>query len=277
MNSLAKKLLEDPAIREAANSSPLFADLVASAKRVELDETTFFVVEGDLLLDMEELALYALRRESPARAAEFGEQDLGEGRKGLVAMVEDGLKVRWPDGAVLTYCVERETFGDAAGRYADIVARVRQAASDWQSICGVAFRHETAADAPGASRSHCLFKVRLAPGGDGQFLAVAFFPNDAPSRRVLHVDPTFFNDHGFDKTGVLRHELGHVLGFRHEHIRSGAPPECPGESTAGTLNLTLYDPKSVMHYFCGGVGSRELRFSPEDIAGAQAFYGPPRP
>ncbi|UTW61819.1 hypothetical protein KFE98_17670 [bacterium SCSIO 12741] len=73
----------------------------------------------------------------------------------------------------------------------------------------------------------------------------------------------------------MRHELGHVLGFRHEHIRSGAPAKCPNENTSGTINLTQYDPRSVMHYFCGQVGSKDLSFTDVDVRGAQKVYGPP--
>ena len=75
--------------------------------------------------------------------------------------------------------------------------------------------------------------------------------------------------------GVLRHELGHVLGFRHEHIRSGAPPGCPDEDVFGAIDLNDYDPKSVMHYFCGGVGNRDLVITAEDRTASQIVYGQP--
>jgi hypothetical protein len=90
------------------------------------------------------------------------------------------------------------------------------------------------------------------------------------------IDPSFFVPTlPFDRVGVLRHELGHVLGFRHEHIRSGAPPICPDEATHHTIDLTQYDPQSVMHYFCGNVGSKQLAITAVDRAGARLVYGPP--
>ena len=111
----------------------------------------------------------------------------------------------------------------------------------------------------------------------GRFIAAAFFPNDPPARRRVLIDPSFFDpDLQFDPVGGLRHELGHVLGFRHEHIRSGAPPACPQEDTFDTVDLTQYDPQSVMHYFCGGVGSPDLAITEVDRKGAQRVYGLPR-
>ena len=118
-----------------------------------------------------------------------------------------------------------------------------------------------------------LFTVRRLDS-QGRFIAAAFFPNDPVSRRLLVIDPSFFTT-SFDKVGVLRHELGHVLGFRHEHIRSGAPAVCPGEDTTDTIDLSKYDPSSVMHYFCGSVGDQKLRISDLDREASQRLYGPP--
>jgi hypothetical protein len=55
------------------------------------------------------------------------------------------------------------------------------------------------------------------------------------------------------------------------HLRA-----CPGEPLFGTTPLTDYDPQSVMHYFCGGVGSDQLAITDVDRAGAVRLYGSPR-
>lgn len=60
---------------------------------------------------------------------------------------------------------------------------------------------------------------------------------------------------------VALRQLGHVLGFRHEHIRKEAPAICPDEDIDNILPITVYDLQPVMHYFCGGAGKLEMDFS----------------
>jgi len=68
---------------------------------------------------------------------------------------------------------------------------------------------------------------------------------------------------------TARHELGHVLGFEHEHY-SDAFPECPALSSKWR-NLTPADPKSVMIYDdCEGAAPNLPRLSAYDRVGA--FY-----
>jgi hypothetical protein len=154
---------------------------------------------------------------------------------------------------------------------------MRTATEDWMKVCGVEFVYRGALDTDTAARpGAALFPVMQYDSG-GQFIAAAFFPDDPVERRFVIIDPSYFSPTlRFDRVGVLRHELGHVLGFRHEHIRSEAPAACPGEPLFGTTPLTAYDPRSVMHYFCGDVGAAELAITDVDRAGAQKLYGLPR-
>ncbi len=180
-------------------------------------------------------------------------------REPLVGIVDDeGRMVRWKKGLVLTYNVLKRSFASDA-QYQTVVQAMRVATADWEAACGVNFKHLSDLDggvAPGSPAS--LFRVQAVDAG-GRFIAMAFFPNEPLARRAVVIDPSFFSPTlRFDRTGVLRHEFGHVLGFRHEHIRSEAPAICPDETTGNTINLSDYDPRSVMHYFCGGAdfGSR---------------------
>lgn len=257
-------------------TEPVYTRLQRGLKRVEIDGQTFYVAEGDLLLDESQLPKYALERAAatgPAAAAAAPAGDDVDRRVKLLGMMENGKIVRWKPGLVLTYCVLKNTFADA-DKYQLARNSMQQAVWAWESTCGVKFEHKAELDdSPTNNPEGVLFPVREF-NALGRFIAAAFFPNDPVNRRQVFIDPSYYTT-GFDKVGVLRHELGHVLGFRHEHIRSGAPPACGDEDTGDTVELSEYDPQSVMHYFCGGVGSRDLQISELDRAASRRVYGPP--
>ena len=257
----------------------LFDRLYHKAKRIEVDGETYWRVEGDTLLDEEQLRLYAQHQEA-RRIALAALREAGRplvASADLVGMTQGNKIVRWAPGVELSYCVLRQTFtsGGEDG-YQLVEDSVGRAALDWEKTCGVKFAYKSELDDSDSLRPEgALFVVREFDAA-AQFIAAAFFPNDPLNRRRVLVDPSFYDpDLGFDKVGVLRHELGHVLGFRHEQIRSEAPAACPDEDVYDTLNLGDYDPRSVMHYFCGGVGSKELAITELDKLGAQRVYGPP--
>lgn len=284
--SFATTALSDNAgLRAALWTSNLFAQLRERLRKVEVDGETYFVAEGDTLLDEDQLAFYAAAREKQDEAfhsylaasrAGLGVTPLTSApAAALLGMTHNGKVVRWAPNFVLTYRVARDTF-TSSDRYDLAADCVRKATEAWENTCGIKFQYRNDLDnQPGAGPGGAVFSVREF-NADGSFIASAFFPNDPPSRRRVLIDPSFYDDNlGFDRIGVLRHELGHVLGFRHEHIRSGAPPLCPHEDLDDVIDLTKYDPQSVMHYFCGGGGSRDLKITEIDRQGAQKVYGPP--
>lgn len=258
----------------ARSVSEILAELKATKHKVTVHGKEYYVVEGDLLLDAQKLVRYAHER---AELEAERQRAMSVIPLELVGIVDDeNRKVRWKKGLVLTYSVLRNSF-DTEAHYQQVVGAMAAATADWEATCGVNFRHEVAHDTGDAddAADAPLFTVELVNAG-GRFIAAAFFPNDPPSERRVVIDPSFFDeDLFFDPVGVLRHELGHVLGFRHEHIRSGAPPVCPNEPLDHTIDLTEYDPQSVMHYFCGNIGNPELAITEIDRRGSQLLYGPP--
>jgi len=254
------------------SSTELFERLKNGLKKINIDGEELYRVEGDMLLDEEQLAIYAMDK------SRSGSTNLSSQPDGLLGIMQGGKIVRWKPGTVLSYCVIKSTFN--GNEYEIARDCMKRATADWERVCGLKFQYREELDNsnPTPTPAGVVFTVRQIDAG-GSFIASAFFPNDPSSRRRVLIDPSFFTlqppPNGFSQVGVLRHELGHVIGCRHEHIRSGAPAVCPDEPLVDTVDLTAYDPKSVMHYFCGGVGNRELAITDIDKVGAQKLYGQP--
>ncbi len=264
--------------------SNLFETLKQKLNIVEIDGIKLYIAEGDTLLTEAQLKVYADLREAEIAAqaaakradrAGMGMSRLGHAApRGLIAQTRDGQVVKWKKDKVLSWRVAKASFGGNAAHYQMVVDNMKVATAAWEAACGVNFEYHPELDSrPGTGLEGLVFVVREFNAG-GKFIAAAFFPSDPVERRMVNVDPSYYTT-GFDKVGVFRHELGHVLGFRHEHIRNDAPPVCPNEQLWDTQVLTKYDPQSVMHYFCGGAGSHNLAITDLDRRGAQQVYGLP--
>lgn len=108
-----------------------------------------------------------------------------------------------------------------------------------------------------------------------KFIASAFFPNTPIKKRLLFVDPKYFTT-TYNQIDAFRHEIGHILGFKHEHLRKGAPLACKSECLSNVKPFGGdYDLKSVIHYFCGQKGTIQLAITEIDRKGSQEIYGSP--
>lgn len=185
-----------------------------------------------------------------------------------------GVQTKWSatQKKLLTYCIG----AGFAGQKANIIAAMKAATEQgWEKFADVKFVYMAGEDANcTAANNNVLFDVNQVNSG-GQYLARAFFPDDARANRNVLVDPASFDPAqtgNIPVANILIHELGHVLGFRHEHIRAPGDP-CPEDLNFAPI--TNYDVVSTMHYpQCGSPGNL-LSLSALDQQGAALVYGPP--
>lgn len=186
----------------------------------------------------------------------------------LAIYTSGGADVKWSDAQKLnlTYCVST-TFGT---NYNAVVSAMNSATAAWEAVANVNFIHSSNQDSNcTASNNNVVFDVRPVSGGG--YLARAFFPNTARSGRNVLIDSTSFGSISpWTLAGILRHELGHTLGFRHEHTRPEAGTCFEDNNWRG---VTTYDSASVMHYpHCGGSQTGDLVLTQKDKDGAASVY-----
>jgi len=244
---------------EAAEQAPMsWEEFKASAIN---DEGNVFVVNGDEAVEGVE-GLRAYYDNFVANG------DVGATQDGLAVYYVGGdIKYSSTQARNLTYCISSSTFGT---RYSTMVSAMNSATAAWEATANVNFIHSSSYDSNcTASQTGVFFDVRMVSGQS--YLARAFFPNSSRSGRNVLVDSSSFGSIApWTLTGVLRHELGHVLGFRHEHTRLSSTGCYEDGNWRG---LTSYDSYSVMHYpQCNGSQTGDLVLTSMDQTGARALY-----
>lgn len=250
---------------ESPRDDEHFEALLRLLPTVRLGPSVYYVLEGDLPMSRGQVKDYLARTGS--RPAKYGE------KPELLLNEDDEGRPTWWDTECsrrLSYSVESEGFTEVERR--QVERALRRAAGGWRRLCrrcGVSFEQTPAEPAAGGCRG-VHFAVRKTEDPT-PYVALAFFPPaDKKIDRVLWVFPRFFEDPPlYNRNGTMRHELGHILGYRHEQIRgiAGCAPE-----DNHWRSLTPYDPRSVMHPPCGEGGSHRMRFTRVDRAGHRQLY-----
>ena len=248
--------LVPPAVAATDSEIPTFSQFQATAYQ---DADRQYIVNGD-----EPIPTTGELRAYYDRMVHGSEEAMEEG---LVVNTVGGVDDKWSASQVrnLTYCVSTK-FGS---RYADVVSAMASGAQLWEDASAVDFIHVPSQDAACTTRNRTvLFSVE--PVSTTQYIARAFFPSTPKRSRNVLVDDSIWTSGSWTPTNIIGHELGHTLGFRHEHTR-------PEAGTCFEDNnwrpLTPYDSSSIMHYpQCNGTSSN-LSMTSTDRAGVAALYG----
>lgn len=241
----------------AADTATSFEEFKASVYREP--STGVYIVDGDTPV------------ETDAALELFYQKYIQHGA--LIVNQVGGVDDRWNNTQKLniTYCVS-PSFG---ANYAAVVQAMAAASAEWRSAAAVKIIYLPAQD-PACTALNNSVVFDVSPESGRPYLARAFFPSfSRPNRNILIDSSSFGSIAPYTLAGILRHELGHVLGFRHEHTRPEAGA-CFEDNN--WRSLTAYDSSSVMHYpQCNGTNAGDLVLTATDRAGAASLYGPPCP
>jgi serralysin len=251
----------------AENPEPLTWEEFSTSVEREA-ETGMYIVNGDEVIATE-AELYAFWEHMVAeQIAASSTSEVGESSTPLIVNRVSGRDDKWSatQARNLTYCVSKTSFGT---RYTTVVNAMANATAAWEAIANVNFVHDSAKDGNCNASTAVLFDVRAT--SSQSYLARAFFPSTSRAGRNVIISTSSFGNIGqVTLTGVLRHELGHTLGFRHEHTRPEAGTCFENSSWRA---LTTYDSASVMHYpQCRGTNRGDLVLTTRDKNGAVALY-----
>jgi serine protease len=254
---LAGCMTEEVDTTSTGEDVPSFEEFEASVAREP--DTGIYIVNGDEPVGSRD-ALYAF----------YERLYLGEGS--LIVNTVNGADDVWTatEKRNLTYCI-----GNFGANQAAVVAAVTAATAAWEAAADVDYVHVPSQDGAlcTANNPNVVFDIRST--WVPFYIARAFFPSSPRNQSNVLISTSAFTglQPPLTLTGVLTHELGHTLGFRHEHTR-------PEAGTCFEDNnwrpLTGYDRDSTMHYpQCNGNSAKDLTLTDWDRQGAASLYGEP--
>ena len=157
------------------------------------------------------------------------------------------------------------------------------ATAAWEGAANVRFVYDPSQDGACFTNATIIHVWPWSSGGAQSFYPSTAQAGDFPGALTINYTEIDTADiwKGITTTAVLTHELGHIISFRHEHIRPEAHADCclSGDSDPWR-SLTVYDNASVIALpwsLYNGVPStwaKAFALTDLDRQGAASIYGP---
>ncbi len=201
-----------------------------------------------------------------SRADDCGTSDSASHRS-IVMINDQGEPDLWSEEQAkdLSFCIS-EVF---ATNYEKVEDAVREAALQWMEYGNFDFKLVDDLSCDNKKRQ-ALFRI-VPTARQAKFKARAFFPGAEPHKRKIQINRRFADSATVEMQRLMLHELGHVLGLRHEHIHVDAGGDC--QELGDFDPITDYDPASIMHYpTCGPKKLQNFVLSDLDKQGISSLY-----
>lgn len=250
------------------NTVELEPVLGSDSAALRLPEGRYQVIEGDLILPVPIAEVYSRERT---------EHMLLLDRKGSAAVmimvpIHAGRKQLWPPGKTLRYSISAPTFASHGPLRDSVEQAIHKAAREWESLCNIRFEHAVEYDG----------RRLKEPIGDLDFVVAMLkdpgYPDAAyvAKLRKGEIRSTVYITEAFPgrvkPLMLMRHELGHVLGFLHEGNRAPMSTDCAVDHGGQALAVGAYCPHSVMHQICGEKVVFSYSFTSLDRCAAAQCY-----
>jgi hypothetical protein len=263
-----------------ATKGKALKEFLEHLEQVGLKDTNgYYLIDGEFLLTDEQVDVH-FSRPPISSFSKTGIQTNKNSQELLVntIKVEEGITLDYwaePEKRHLTYAIDEESF-PTIEEYNFVVDNISQAAQQWNDLCKkckIKFEHLKQFDQE-PTLNDVVFIVKRV-NVFGWYIANAFFPSTDKDERYLKIDGSYFNKNmKYDPVGVMRHELGHILGYRHEHLHKDSSCNKSDENkNFKSISGESVDNFSVMHKLCKSGGSQDLAFTDIDKKSHQLLYG----
>lgn len=241
-----------PAGQVESTVDPSYANIDAFMEKNVIAGENGYLVEGCILFD------------SMEDVEEYYNDTYTEGSKSSIH-IHNGQYDKWNNTDKLNLTYKVTGFGS---NQSYMVSALQTATDAWEAGINIDFTDVT------STGGSALMTIRPATSYEEQQMqgvaAMAFFPYSSAKKEVAFFTG-FFKMNMTQRMYVVKHEMGHTLGLRHEHIwRNNQQVE---ETDARAQLLTAHDTASIMYYDTkpGYTGNKDL--SHLDKEGVKILYG----